>query len=536
MVILLILLFGYVYQSSLMHGYVEQFLRPAPLPGKNSISGLTVYQDVAGIWKADIDYFYTGEPSSAHLQISLLPKGNNTPGFGSMSAYSPVVRGAHHVSISLPYPNQKSVTRQVSVEFRGSTPGAVVGHRVVDQSIDWPDFETWMLTQSMAKNSPDENLKAATTYIDSEESSQINQAKLMLERLISQNPKFGDAYVQMARAVAKADSGPEGLHQAETLLTSSLQIQPENIKAKQLLGNIYVNQRRFSEAETLFTEVSRSDAHDLWLWKDWGQLRVAQGRIDDAIAKYKMAISQPMADEADRRARRAAYYDLLDILKHRKDLGGMEALYKQRISEFGPGSCYSTDYARFLLLERGETQGAIDLAKGALNQSCEDSSARQMLGLALYVKWANSQEPERVDALNQARVYLPAGPKLLYLLATSDRTVATAQKLMVAGEKIDQLDNERLTALAYALQYHDVAAAKRLLALGARGDVLVGDGELPVAFLPVMSGDVDGTRMMKKHGVDYSKLRYRGLSALDVARRIGQTSLVEILSGTKLAT
>lgn len=536
MSILLVLLLGYVYQSLSMRGYITQFSTPAPLPGKNSISGLKVYQDITGNWKVDLDYFYTGEPTPAHMRISLLPKVKSPEGFGEMGSYSPVQRGKNHLSISLPYPNHDGVTRQVSAELRGSSPGAAIVQQVVDQDIDWPDLQTWMLAQSMAKSSPEENLKAATTYIDSEDLSQINQAKLMLERLISEDPKFDGAYVQMARAVAKSDSGPAGLHQAETLLISALQIRPENVKAKQLLGNIYVNQKRFSEAEVLFVEVSRSDDPDLWLWKDWGQLRVAQGKIDDAIAKYKIAISKPMTHETDRRARLAAYNDLLGILERRKDLNGMETLYKQRIAEFGAGSCYSTGYARFMLLEKGDTQAAIDLAKGALNQSCEDSPARQILGLALYVKWASSSAPERIDALNQARIYLPAGPKPLYLLATSDRTVSAARKLIAAGEKIDQLDNERLTALAYALQKHDLAAAKRLLSLGARGDALIGDGDLPVAFLPILSGDVDGTRLMQRHGIDYSKLRYQGVSALEVARNLGETSLVEILSSTRLST
>ncbi|HEY2402613.1 MAG TPA: hypothetical protein VGI23_19825, partial [Steroidobacteraceae bacterium] len=34
----------------------------SPLPGKNAISNLKVSQDVMGTWKAEFDYFYTGEP------------------------------------------------------------------------------------------------------------------------------------------------------------------------------------------------------------------------------------------------------------------------------------------------------------------------------------------------------------------------------------------------------------------------------------------------------------------------------------------
>jgi ankyrin repeat protein len=56
--------------------------------------------------------------------------------------------------------------------------------------------------------------------------------------------------------------------------------------------------------------------------------------------------------------------------------------------------------------------------------------------------------------------------------------------LVAAGESIDQQDNDKLTALGYALQNQNLAAARRLLALGARPDVAVGESSVPLALLP----------------------------------------------------
>jgi hypothetical protein len=209
----------------------------------------------------------------------------------------------------------------------------------------------------------------------------------------------------------------------------------------------------------------------------------------------------------------------------------MEALYKQRVAEFGPGSCFTADYAKFLLEVRGNTQAAIDLAKGALNQSCDDSESREILGLAEYVKWATTTGPISAESLNQARIFLPAGPKPLYLLATSDRTTPAASKLIAGGEQIDQQDNDGLTALAYALQNQDLAAARRLLTLGARPDAPVGTAGIPVALLPVLNADIDTVRMMRKSGVNYSKLRFRGATALEIARGMGNPALLDALGG-----
>src|SRR5688500_12191903 len=134
-----------------------------------------------------------------------------------------------------------------------------------------------------------------------------------------------------------------------------------------------------------------------------------------------------------------------------------------------------------------------------------------------------------LESLHQARVYLPAGPRLLYQLATSDRTVGAAKRLIDDGESIGQRDNHKLDALAHALKARDHAAARRLLRLGARPEALVGDHEMPVALLPVVTSDFDGIRLMQQFGVDYAKLRFRGLTAIDHARRIGDQRLLEAL-------
>ena len=278
-----------------------------------------------------------------------------------------------------------------------------------------------------AGNSPEENFNRAVSLIDSEDQGQLGDAKQILERLIDRDPKFDAGYVQLARIAMKSNWGPEGLHQAETLLLSARQIRPESADAKILLGYVYTNQNRYPQAEALFAGAARSNTRNLWLWTNWGELLAAQGKYDEAIVKYREAISRPMTHDTYDRARSQAYTYLIAILEKRHDLDGMEALYKQRLAEFGPGSCYSADYARFMLQQRGDTQGAIDLARRALNKDCTDTDAREVLGLAEYVKWAGTTDPQRTESLNQARIFLPAGPMPLYLLTTERADHARGQ-------------------------------------------------------------------------------------------------------------
>ena len=528
---------------ALSHSYAQVLSMPAtpsagqtlPLPGQNSVSHLNVTRETNGNWKADFDYYYTGTPLYAGLRIDLAePVDNSSDPFESqrwMTHLPPPQPGFHHVSATIAYPRSQGTSREVVVKLVNLQPGYdVLASLRIQKDIEWPDFETWIRDQQLAHSPPEDNLKHAVALIDSEDERSLREAKTIIENLLTQNPRMAAGYVELARIAMKTNWGPEGLHQAETLLSSALEIEPDSANAKILLGYVYAHQRRFDQAEKLFASAARSNPPNLWLWTNWGEALEMQGKVDPATSKYREAITRPMPHDTYDRARADAYRRLLPLLEKRRDFDTMEALYKQRIDEFGHGSCYSTAYAKFKLDVRGDTQAAIDIARAALNQNCEDSPARQVLGLAEYVRWSEARGPTRAEALNQARIYLPAGPTALYLLAAHERTSAAAKQLIDSGERVDQQDNQGMTALAYALQNDDSAAVKRLLALGARPDAAVGPLGMPVALIPVMEGNIDAVRSLQQAGVDYSKILYRGATAADVAKASGNKDLLDVLA------
>jgi hypothetical protein len=364
----------------------------------------------------------------------------------------------------------------------------------------------------------------------------LRQARTILEGLIAKDPQFDDAYVELARVAMKTNWGPEGVHQAETLLDSALTIRPESVNAKILLGYVYAHQRRFSEAERLLVEAARENPPNVWLWTNWGELLEMQDRPDQAEAKYREALERPLATKWTFSARGNAYFALLRLLEQRNDLDGMETLHRRRVEEYGAGGCYTAEYARFKLYLRHDAEGAIDLARRGLNGACADKRSREMLGLASYAKWAGSNEAEAETALNQARVFLPAGPSLLQLLARDASTLPAAKKLVAAGEAVDQKDNAGMTALALALQSDELEAAQRLLDLGAGAETPVTPAAIPVAFLPVIDGNLPAIALLRRAGVDYSKLRYRGATAVDLVKETGDTTLLKALVGTESST
>src|SRR5215472_9634778 len=98
----LALFVGFHYGSDL-HSQLETALHPMPaapkpLDGKNSIANLIVKQTRPGVWTADFDYFYTGDPPWAKLRVDLLaPSGSATnDAVVYLQTYTPrPERGAH---------------------------------------------------------------------------------------------------------------------------------------------------------------------------------------------------------------------------------------------------------------------------------------------------------------------------------------------------------------------------------------------------------------------------------------------------------
>lgn len=528
----------------------------SPVPGENSLTSLNAYRDSDGRWMVSFTYFYTGSPHPAWLSITLGPE-PGTPAADDDNAAreygfaeAPTLElGRHQVVLPLKRSNfttEAYVTRQVTAklwaprmitresiaEARGkAVPIALVlASQQINQIIEWPDLATWSVEDMYASKSPNELLDHAIQRIDAGDEWSLSQAKRVLERLIAKKPTFDAAYVELARVAMKSNWGPEGLHQAEALLQSALRISPDSANAKILLGYVYAHQKRYQRAESLFAEAATTGTNNLWLWTNWGEVLTMQGKVEQGIDKYRKATSHPRTFDTYDRARLDAYWHLIALLEKRGDIDGQESFYRQRAEEYGPGNCYYAGYARFVLRERGDARRATTLARSAMDGGvCQEPDAREVLGLANYLAWAEAPAESRAQFLNQAYVYLPIGPRPIYLLATSEKTTVAIRKLLETGESIDQRDNNNWNALAYAVLAKNYSAQSRLVRLGARTDSLVGSEKVPVALLPVFQNDADGVRLMRKLGVDYSKVHYHGASILGHVKRSGNRELLEAM-------
>ncbi len=427
------------------------------------------------------------------------------------------------------------VVRVVEVIGPG-TPNRVLSSQTVEKTIAWPDRAIWIADREIRDAGQAPSLARAIALVDKGSAKSLSEAKLLLERLLQRNDKLIAAYVELGRIAMKSNWGPEGLVQAERYVASALQIDPRDVDVLRLRGYVYTHQGRFKLAEADFTEVAKSDTNNPWLWADWGELRTLQGNAEAAVTMFSKAIASPVTHDRFDRGRLFAFEKLIDLHEKSRSWDALNAVHLQRVKDYGLENCYGAEYALFKLRRRGDTAGAIELVKDRTQQNCANINASEILGMAYYVDWAKSSDSNANEILNRARIFFPPSVRLFLLLGGSEQTIDAVKRLVKSGESIDQTDNRRMNALAYALQQRDTATARRLLQVGSSTRATVGAAEIPIALLPVFAEDLENIKLLKQFGVDYSTLSHQGISATEYARRSGNKKLTDALNvkGTKL--
>lgn len=329
----------------------------------------------------------------------------------------------------------------------------------------------------------------------------------------------------------KTNWGPEGLRQAETYIDAARKLAADDPNVWILQGYVYAYQGRHKEAEPLFVAANKTDTSNLWLWTNWGELRLLQGKVPQAIEMFRKAIDVPPPGNTYDRARQHAYWQLFKILDKKSQLDLAESLYEKRYADYSSVACYGAEFAQFMLMNRGNVARTVELASQPALATCEEPNPKEILGMAHYASWAAAPVTEQAELLTRARVIFPSSTRLIYQLASSDHTVKTLKALQGSGESIDQLDNRKINALAYALSNRDHDTARRLLRLQARTNLAIGATDIPMALIPVIGEDYAGIKLLRQFGVDYTHIKYQDTTAIDHAKRIGNRKLLEAVGG-----
>lgn len=153
-----------------------------------------------------------------------------------------------------------------------------------------------------------------------------------------------------------------------------------------------------------------------------------------------------------------------------------------------------------------------------------------------YFQRQQQPPPKLVDELHKRAVSaIDEGSKQSLSLAKAnlERILADnpdyVPELLANGASLRSQYNRKLNALAYALMANDMLAASRLANFGANFDDMVGEEKYPVAMIAFLNQNVEAIALMQKSGINFSKLKFNGVSAIQYAKNLNNKAILDIV-------
>lgn len=508
------------------------------LPGNNEIFSITLIKVSTYVAELEIEYFYNGEAGPQGLLSIEIPfkadPAETTKRIGTFVRITPgknkVQAPVHRMLSGMPTKLQTKTAKVAIVRPRS---GELVS-KTFEQMIYWPSADQYELVS----NEPVEIERLYKLCVETIDSGQnLDKAKRGLEQILLANPEYVPAYAELARYQMKTNWSPDGLAQAEQSLNTALRLDANHADSLVLIGYVYTHQGRFKLADTTLRKAEKIGTGNIWLYVNWGELHVLEGKRRAAIDMYQKAITAPTSLKSYERARARAYEQLLAILVTDKRWAEADALHQQRIAKQPDEGCHKADYALFHLARNGDFENAIPLGNKAIEQKCPDSriDEKLILAMAYYMKWAKLLSSH--TAANNADQFFSRGqalysdmPRLLYALARYPHTANVIPALKRRGVGIDAPDREGVSALLHSVINRDAVAMDNLIRYGSNVNQRLNEDGLTPLMLVAARGDRDFVALLLRNKADRGIRTRSGFTAADVAGRSGHKSIVSMLT------
>ena len=377
----------------------------------------------------------------------------------------------------------------------------------------------------------------AYRLLDSSRGDDIQRAKGLLDQLLSRNPNYPKAYLELARYHMKTGSSAKnGLANAERTILIAKDIDPELADTRVLLGYVYTNQGRYEEAELEYKKAESIGTDNLWLYANWGLNFETQNKRPEAIDMYLKVLARPKTFDRNERPRYWTYQNshLFPFLIAGKRFDLADRLFQQYATEYQNYPCIWQQNANLQLYYLFDYDKAIEYYLKANQGGCERSSAT--LPLAYYMKWfslstANRDESTTKAAYRQAEALSPSDSQIMYAMAVSENTAKAIPLLLKQGKKIDFVDDEGMTAILLAVNANNIDATRVLLELGADVKKVGGQPHFVPLVFAIHNKNADMAKLLIKSGADIGYQLPDGTTLADFARLNELHDIVDIIEG-----
>ena len=363
----------------------------------------------------------------------------------------------------------------------------------------------------------------AYSLLDTNNRTNVLRAKSLLDELISVNPEFTKAYLEIARFHMKSN-WPEGLNDAERSILIAKDIDPDMADVRVLLGYVYTHQGRYKEAEEEYKKAETLGTENLWLDTNWGQNFQKQGKYSEAIKHYLRVINSPIVSERNDRPKRWVLREsgIFAMLIEDKQYLLADELYGRSAELYRYSSCELQKQAMLRVGQLGDADGAISSYLRSKKLGCtKDSPA---LAIAYYVKWMKlkkgGEESLAKSTFRQAESASAGDDLLFFRLAEYDDTALIIPELISRGHDINYVNSTGATALLNGIKSRNHIAVENLIRNGA--DINKKSNNefyLPIVYA-VYLGDIDMVKLLVKNKANYD-IEISGASLDEVALSLG---------------
>ena len=321
---------------------------------------------------------------------------------------------------------------------------------VLKQKPDWKDAELlWgsileasgdphqagKIFEKLIRQSParEENyLKLAQSLIDQKK---YKEAVVVLNRLLAKVPDSVSAYIYLATIhLTYLKNQNEGLR----FFKKCLEIDPENIRIRQQIAQIYLNQNKFKEALDQFLVIEEQYPSDLGTKLHIALLYQELGNVDESIVRLKNIL------KANPKADRIYYYLGLIFEKLKRYPEAIE--YFSGIPKSSGVYKDGVIHAASIYNELKQNDDAIRVLREGIRKSPKIPQFYQLLSL-LYEDQKNLEKG--VDVLKQGIRELPDEEVLYFNLGILYDKLHNKKSSLQAMKKVLVLNPENSSALNY---------------------------------------------------------------------------------------
>ena len=268
----------------------------------------------------------------------------------------------------------------------------------------------------------------------------LEGARRELDTALKRNPGSAPAYREYARFYIMSGYISGGRYEPRSLETAlgsvdrAIALAPQYAMAHVLRGHVLTLMGELDEADAALDKASAIGTDDPWLMLNRANLRVDQGRPEEAGPLCRQASEQSTVP----RIRDAADECLIRYFRATNQGDLVDGVYQRMLTYASDSAWTHGNYARYLLCSKDDAQGAVREARAALG-IMDYGNARFTLAAALYRTWSAQWESQHGKADQRlfdeagALVRAPASEVITEACAGGPGIVAGLSALFLSG-------------------------------------------------------------------------------------------------------